>query len=127
MGPGSPAVKLASTVVIKKDLGGFAWRGEYTSKKTKEMPAFVGTFFLGYQPADKLYTLTSADSMGGAELATSSGFEGDRITFTGDAFYLGRKIKVRETMIKGEKKAGHTLEIDTGSGFQPAGEDACKK
>ena len=50
------------------------------------------------------------------------------ITFNDDGHMMGQKVKVRETMQKkGDKEVVHKFEVDMGKGFQPVGEDDCKK
>jgi len=127
MGPGSPASKASTTIAFRKDLGGFFYRGDF-EMKAKTSPAMKGSVFIGHQPASNLFTLSAVDSMGGAELATSPGFQGDTIEFTGDAFMMGQKMKVRETITKsGPKAMVHKIDADSGKGFEPLGEDHCKR
>lgn len=128
MGPGSPELISKSVVKFKKSLNGFYYQGEYEMKKSKNAAGFKGVMYIGYQAGAKLYTITSSDDMGGAEYATSPGFAGDTIAFSGEGYMMGQKVKVRETMTKkGEKEAGHKFEVDMGKGFQSMGEDTCKR
>jgi hypothetical protein len=127
-GPGSPEMSTKSTVKFKRDYDGYFYRGDYEIKKSKGMPGFRGTLFLSYQPAAKVFTLSGVDTAGSAEMATSPGFEGDTITFTGSTYAGGQAVKVRETMTKrGAKEAGHKLELDMGKGPMLIGEDTCKR
>jgi hypothetical protein len=127
-GPGSPEMTTGSTVKFKKDYDGYFYRGEYEIRKSKGMPGFRATLFLGYQPGAHLFTLTAVDTAGATELATSPGFEGDTITFTGQTYMNGLAVKVRESMTKrGAKEVLHKIEIDGGKGLQPVGEDTCKR
>ncbi len=127
MGPGSPATKARSTIVFKRDLGGFFYRGDF-EVKAKTHPVMKGSVFIGHQPAANLFTFSAVDSMGGVELATSPGFQGDTIEFTGDAFMMGQRMKVRDTITKaGPKEIVHKFEADSGKGFEPMGEDHCKR
>jgi hypothetical protein len=128
MGPGSPEMAAKSTVKFKKAHGGFFSQGDYEMKKTKAMPGMKGTFMISYQPAAKLFVLTSSDDMGGVAYQTSPGFVGETITFTGEGYMMGQKMKVRETMTrKGPKGASHKFEADLGKGFQNMGEDECTR
>ena len=125
-GPGSPEMTVKSTVKIKKDMDGFWYRGDYEIRKTKAMPGFKATFFIGYDQGAKQALITSVDGMGG--LATGSGaISGDSVTFTEDGYMSGTKIKSRETMEKRDKGAYHKFEVDSGAGLQLMGEDTCKK
>jgi hypothetical protein len=128
MGPGSPEVMGKATLTMKKVEKGFYYQGVYTMKKTKTTPGFKGTFLISYQPAAKMFAITASDDMGGAAYETSTGFAGDTITFVGEGFMMGQKVKIRETMTRGpDKTASHKYEADMGKGFQLMGEDTCKK
>ena len=130
VGPGTPELKVKSMVKIAKakDLGGMWYRGEYEIKKTKTIPAFKSTFMLGYDPLSKAALNVSYDNMGGAGLATGANATGETVTFVGESYVGGQKMKTRETMIKkGPKEVEHRFEADMGKGFQVMGLDACKK
>ena len=127
-GPGSPEVMAKSSVKFKKELDGFFYRGDYEIKKQKgvEMP-MRGFFFIGYDPGSAQVVVTGVDSMGGIGMGTGK-IEGDSVTYTGEQYAMGMKLKTRETMGKrGPKEAFHKLEMDMGKGFVPFGEDTCKK
>jgi len=128
MGPGSPEVMGKSTVSFKKVEKGWYYQGTYVMKKTKTTPGFKGTFLISYQPAAKMFAITASDDMGGAAYETSTGFAGDTITFVGEGFMMGQKVKIRETMTRGpDKGTTHKYEADMGKGFQLMGEDTCKR
>jgi hypothetical protein len=130
LGPGSPEQKATSMVKIQKDkdLGGFWYRGEYQVKKTKTFPGLRAGFALGYDAASKTALFMAADSMGGNVNASGSGATGDSVTFTGEGFMMGQKVKYRETMThRSDKEVEHKSELDTGKGFQLFADDVCKK
>ena len=128
MGPGSPEMKMPTTVKIKKDkdLGGFFMVGSFESKKTKTMPGMKGNFTMGV-PDGKTLVSMFTDNMGNASYATGP-LAADGGTITGEGFMMGAKVKVRETVQKkSDKEMFHKVEMDMGKGFMPAGEDSCKK
>jgi hypothetical protein len=130
MGPGSPEQKATSTVKIQKDkdLGGFWYRGDYQVKKTKTFPGIRAGFVLGYEPATKTALFMGADSMGGNVNAAGTGATAETVTFVGDGFMMGQKVKFRESMThKSDKEVDHKSEVDMGKGFQVMFEDLCKK
>jgi hypothetical protein len=125
MGPGSPEIKAKTTIKFKKDLGGFWYRGEYETKKTKEFPGMKGTVYLGHD--GKQVLTANVDAMGG--MASGTGVvSGNTITLNDEGFMMGNKVKMRETIEKkSDKDVIHKFEADMGKGFQPMGEDICKK
>jgi hypothetical protein len=130
MGPGSPEQKATSTVKIQKDkdLGGFWYRGDYQIKKTKTFPGLRAGFAMGYEPVSKTALFMGADSMGGNVNAAGTGATPESVSFVGDGFMMGQKVKFRETMTrKSDKEVAHKSEVDMGKGFQLAFEDLCKK
>jgi hypothetical protein len=128
MGPGSPEVTGKTSVKFKKELDGFFYRGDYEAKKQKGLPMpFKGTFYVGYDPGGAQIVVSAMDNMGGAGFGTGK-IEGDKVTYLSDAFMMGQKVKVREVMGKnGPKEGFHTMEVDMGKGFQPFGDDRCKR
>jgi hypothetical protein len=125
MGPGSPEIKFKTNIKFKKDLNGFWYRGDYEAKKTKDFPGMKGTVYLGHD--GKQLLVSNIDAMGGLSTGTGTA-SGDTLTFTEDGYMMGMKIKMRETMQKkSDKEISHKFEVDMGKGYQPMGEDICKK
>jgi hypothetical protein len=128
MGPGSPEMKTKSEVKIKKEPGGFWYKGEYKAKKTKTNPEIAATFMLGYDAGLKQAVSVSTDNMGGYSIEHDASGSAEKVSFVGDGSMMGQKVKVRETMThKDPKTVEHTFEVDMGKGFQPMGVDVCKK
>jgi hypothetical protein len=126
MGPGSPEMKMQTSVKLKKDLNGFFMVGNYEVKKTKTMPGMKGTFAMG-APDGKTLVSTNMDNMGNTSF-TSGPLGADGGTITGEGYMMGAKVKFRETVQKkSDKELFHKVEIDSGKGFAAAGEDNCKK
>jgi Protein of unknown function (DUF1579) len=129
MAPGSPEMKMKATAKIKKDkdLGGFVYKGVYEIKKTKANPGMRGEFTLGYDAGSKSAVMTSVDNMGSIGIATAP-IGGDTLTFQGDSYMMGQKVKTRESFTrKGDKEIEHKAEVDMGKGFIQLGTDVCKK
>jgi hypothetical protein len=127
-GPGSPEMKTKSEVKIKKEPGGFWYKGEYKVKKTKTNPEMAATFLLGYDAGSKSAVNVTYDNMGGYSVETGPGATADNVAFSGEGHMMGMKTKVKETMVrKDPKTVEHTFEVDMGKGFQPLGVDVCKK
>jgi hypothetical protein len=127
-GPGSAEVKTKSEVKIKKELGGYWYKGEFKIKKQKTMPAMEGMFILGYDTVTKKAITSLYDSMGGFAHETATSATPEKIVFEGDNQMMGMKAKVKESMTKkSAKEIEHTFEIDMGKGYMPMGTDVCKK
>jgi hypothetical protein len=127
-GPGSPEAKVKSEVKIKKEPGGFWYKGEYKVKKTKTTPDMAATFLLGWDGLAKAPVSVSYDSFGTYTVEHAPGATADKIVFVGDGSMMGMKTKVRETMTRKDPKTEeHTFEVDMGKGFQLMGTDVCKK
>jgi hypothetical protein len=125
MGPGSPELKTKTTIKFKKDFNGFWYRGDYEAKKTKDFPGMKGSVFLGHD--GKQLLVSNIDAMGGVAMGVGTA-TGDTLTFVEDGYMMGMKVKMRETMQKkSDKEVTHKFEVDMGKGFQPMGEDVCKK
>jgi hypothetical protein len=56
--------------------------------------------YLGYSTLAKQWTSVSIDSLGNANVATSKGWEGDRLVFEGDFLILGVKARLRQTLTR---------------------------
>jgi formylmethanofuran:tetrahydromethanopterin formyltransferase len=128
MGPGSPEMKNKSTIKIKKALDGFAYEGEWESKKTKEIPAMKGRFVMAWDGAAKQLVSTSYDTMGGVS-TTMGAATAESATLTGNGSMMGQTMKVRQTIAITPDRKGmtHTFDADTGKGWQTMAKDECKK
>jgi hypothetical protein len=128
-GPMGPEQTYKSTFKAKKDVDGFWLALDYSQKKSKTHPlAISAKAFVGYDPAVKKYVTTGVDNMGGWISETSPGWEGDKLTFTGDGQMCGQKISFRETYTKkGDKAMTWTGEMKMGKDWIPVGTDECKK
>jgi hypothetical protein len=126
-GPGSPEVTAKSSVKFKKDFDGHFYKGEYEIKKQKgvEMP-MKGIFYIGYDSGTNQVLVTGVDSAGGVGMGVGK-ITGDSVTYSGEQYSMGMKMKTRETMQMKGKEASHKLEMDMGKGFMTFGEDTCKK
>ena len=127
-GPGSPETTAKTTVKFKKDLDGFVYKGEYEVKKQKGVAmGMKGIIYLGFDSGSKQVIVTTLDNTGGIGMGEGK-ITGDSVTYTGEQYMMGMKVKSRETMSsKGPKEIAHSFELDMGKGFMMFGEDTCKK
>lgn len=130
MGPGSPEIKTTAKVKFSKEalLAGFFYRGEYSVPKSKVAPmAMNGVFFIGYEIGTKQAITVGVDNMGTASLGMGP-LTASAVSWTGEGYMMGQKVKMRETITKvAPKQVTHTFEVDLGKGFVKMGDDVCKK
>ena len=127
--PFSPAHAMQSTVTCKPDLDGFWMVTRIEGKKSKEMPmAFKGVWSSTYDSSAKKFTSTFIDNMGGMGMQASTGWDGDKMVWSGEGMMMGQKMGMRDTFTKkGDKEMLHTFEMEMGGKWTPMGEETCKK
>ena len=128
-GPMGPEQVYKSSFKGKKDVDSFWLAFEYSQKKSKvhNMP-ITAKGFLGYDPAAKKYVTMGVDNMGGSISESSSGWEGDKLVFSGDGQMGGQKISFRETYTKkSDKEMTWSGEMKMGKDWIPVGTDTCKR
>ena len=127
MEPGGPMMKMTSTVTSSSDLGGF-WQSGTVKGTTAGMPPFLGMFHMTYDPGAKDYVMLWVDNMGGWSQMRTSGWQGDKIVFTGDTVMGGRKTTARDTFTKGTGGSMvHVSEMQTGGSYKKMMEETCRK
>ena len=125
MGPGGA---MTSTVVSRQDLGGF-WRSGTVKSTGAGMPGTMeGMFHMTYDPGAKEYVLLWVDNMGGWSQASSPGWNGDTLVFTGEGKMGGDKMVVRDTFVKAANGSlRHDWEMQIEGKWTPMGSESCKK
>jgi hypothetical protein len=120
---------MKSTATGKSDLDGFWVSVRVEEKKTKDSPLPIkGNFNMTYDAAAKKFEGLWNDNFGGWGHATSPGWEGDKIAFTGDMFMMGQKMGSRDSFTKkGDKEMVHTGEMQQGGKWTQIMEETCKK
>jgi hypothetical protein len=127
MGPGSQPLTARTDILIRKELGGFSWHGEFKLAKTATTAATNGMFPIGYAAGIRQATFLSYDSVGSAMMGAGP-LVGDSVTFAEEGFLKGAKVKVSETLsAKGARKLLHKVEVEQGNGYQALAEDTCSK
>jgi hypothetical protein len=124
-----PEHATVSVVHGHTELNGFWMTLRYNERKTKENPyPFHAIYQIGYDPGAKQYLMVETDNFGGHATATSSGWDGDKLIFTGEYAFAGGKINARDTFSKaGDKPAGHVGEIQGSDGnFVTLDQETCQ-
>jgi len=128
-GPFGPEHDYKSSFKMKKDVDNF-WIGlEYEQKKSKVHPMPIkAKGFVGWDSVAKKFVTIGVDNTGGWITESSTGWEGDKLVFSGDGSMMGQKVSFRETYAKKSDKAFlWTGEMKMGKDFISVGTDDCKK
>jgi hypothetical protein len=113
----------------RSDLSGFWITIRYAERKTKANPNPIHALYtLGYDATAKQFLSTGFDAFGGRGNETSSGWDGDKLTFTGEYVLAGKKLGYRDTFTrKGEREVDHLGEIQGADGkWVTLDQETCK-
>jgi hypothetical protein len=127
--PFGPAHKTVGTAGGRKDPSGFWVLIHYQEKKTRENPAAVGADERwGYDPGAKKFVALVSDSMGGYGMATSPGWEGDDLVWTGDMYMNGQKTGYRQTFTRAKDGSiSEMFEMQMDGQWKKLSSGSCKK
>jgi hypothetical protein len=128
--PMGPAHEYKATLNHKLDLGNFWIWQEYKSVKSKDHPAFAAKGWMGWDGANKHYVWAGVDDMGGWISLTSSGWQGEKIEFAGDAMMMTGKTRAKFTATKGKTPNEMSFEMtmqDPKGNWTPPDVQTCKK
>lgn len=127
MEPGGPSMKMTSSVKSHSDLGGF-WQSGMVKGTTAGMPPFEGMFHMTWDAAAKQYVMLWVDNMGGWSQERASGWEGDKLVFTGDMQMGTQKMRARDTFTrKADGGMAHMGEAEVGGQWVKMMDETCKK
>ena len=123
-----PAGTMKGTVTSRADLGGF-WQSGTVKSTMAGMPGTMeGMFHMTYDPGTKQYVLLWVDNMGAYSHTTSTGWQGDKIVFSGDTSMGGKSMKVRDTFTKAaDGSLKHDMEAQIDGKWTSTGTEMCKK
>jgi len=120
---GGGEMKTRSKMVIKREVSGFAYSGDYQMPKTKAFPGMRGRMLWTYDPAAKKFYELAADTTGGTMRGESDGLKDGKMTWSEEGTMMGKPTKSTTTITGLGKK---TIQIDFDSGDMK-GTDRCKK
>jgi hypothetical protein len=125
MGPGG---KTQGTVSGKSALGGFWQTGRVTSTMAGGgMPPMEGMFHMTYDPGTKNYVMLWVDNMGAWSKSTSTGWEGDKMVFSGDMMMGGQTMMGRDTFTKSaDGSLKHGMEMQMDGKWVSMGDEVCR-
>jgi hypothetical protein len=125
MDPNAPPQKTATTVKAHRGMGGFWQVGTVTMTAPH---AFEGMFHTTYDPGQKRYVMVWVDSMGGYAQQTSSGWEGDKLVYSGEGSMGAEKAQMRDTFTKNADGSFKRMgEAQMKGQWVSMGEETCRK
>lgn len=124
-----PVHNTKSTVVVASDLDGFWYTGSVDEEKTAESPSPMrGRFHWTYDASQRAFRATWIDNMGGWAAQTSSGWQTNKMTWTGTMEAAGKKLACRDTFEKTpDGQMRHIAEAQLPSGWTNLAIEVCKK
>ncbi len=125
----SPEHATRATVPVHWALDGKWLEIHYTESKTSKNPHPVSVIGLwGYDAEKKKLVAGWVDSMGGYSTEESSGWEGDKMTFTGPNHVGTMTVPARDVFERKGNQLTHTGEMQEKSGaWKKVAEETCKK
>lgn len=126
--PSGPAHSYQATIRSEPILDGHWYSVEYTQKATPQTPAFAAHVTWGWVPQKKEFTRTVVDNGGGFDHATSKGWQGEKITWTGECNCTGEMTPFRHILTKkNDAQMTSLIEVKSKDGWKPFMEDTCQK
>jgi hypothetical protein len=126
-GPMGPGGATKGNVTGQTALGGF-WQSGTVQMTGGGMPAAEGRFDMTFDPGAKQYVLLWKDSLGAWSQATSPGWVGDKMVFTGEGHMGGQTMPVRDTFVKyADGSLQHDWEGQVEGQWVPFGSETCRR
>lgn len=127
--PMMPEHATRADVTAKWGMDGYWLPFTYAEKKTAENPTpFMVTGFMGYDAQRKQFVMSGVDNMGGYSTGSSSGWNGNTLTFSGPWHMAAMTATSRDTFTKkSEREFTHTGEIEMDGKWVKVGEETCTR
>jgi hypothetical protein len=124
---GGQQVKTRSQMIIRREVGGFAYSGDFRMEGSKAFPGVRGRILWTYDPAAKKFYELSADDSGGAVRGESDGMRDGRMVWSEEGVMMGKPSKSTTTLVsKGKGQLEVQFSMQSG-GSSMTGTDSCKK
>jgi len=120
---GGGTLKTKGTMTIRREVGGFAYLGDYKMAKNKAFPGMRARIMWTYDPSAKKFYELSADDTGGAVRGESDGYKDDKMVWSEEGTMMGKATKSTTTITRKGKKV-IDIQFDMGD---MKGTDQCKK
>ena len=122
-----PEHAITGSASSKLEVDGFWQQITYEEKKSKEHPGLRLVGLWGYDLGGKRFIRAFGSSMGGWDSATSVGFNGDKMVWTGDLSSPAGRMPFRQTFTKkGDKEWSFRLELNPQGSWIPLSDVTCK-
>jgi hypothetical protein len=120
---GGGQLKTRGTMTIRREVGGFAYSGDYKMAKNKAFPGMRVRIMWTYDPAAKKFYELSADDTGSAVRGESDGYKDGKMVWSEEGTMMGKPTKSTTTITSTGKKV---IDIQFEAGDMK-GTDRCKK
>ena len=125
---GGEQVKTRSQMTIRREVGGFAYSGDFRMEGTKVFPSIRGRILWTYDPAAKKFYELSADDSGAAVRGTSDGLQDGRMVWSEEGVMMGKPTKSTTTVVyKGKNQLELQYSMQPADGSAMTGSDQCKR
>jgi hypothetical protein len=123
-----PAHKSKSGVVTRDELDG-AWLTVHVNEAggPDNPHPFKGMAQMGFDAVAKNYLMLWVDNSSGWAAQTSTGWEGDRMVFTGDGSMGGKKLTARDTFTKKGAAFHHLGELQIDGKWVVVQDENCQR
>jgi hypothetical protein len=110
----------------RMEADGFWQQWVYEEKKAKDHPGIRLVGLWGWDSGGKRFIRAAGSSLGGWDSATSVGFNGDKMVWTGDLSSPAGRMPFRQTFTKkSDKEWSFRLELNTQGAWVPLSEVTC--
>jgi hypothetical protein len=121
-----PEHTFTGSAVGKLDVDGFWQQFSYEEKKSKDHPGLKLSGLWGYDQGGKRFIRAAGSSMGVWDSASSVGWAGDKMVWTGDLSGPNRRMPFRQTFTrKNDKEWSFRVELNPQGSWVPVSEVSC--
>jgi len=114
---GGGQLKTRGTMKIRREVGGFAYSGDYTMAKNKAFAGMRARMLWTYDPIAKKFYELSADDTGGSVRGESDGYKDGKMVWSEEGAMMGKAGKSTTTITaKGKKVIDIQYEMGDMSG-----------
>jgi hypothetical protein len=123
-----PEHAFTGSAAAKPEVDGFWQQFVYEEKRSKEHPGLKLVGLWGYDAGGKRFIRAAGSSQGGWDSASSVGWNGDKMVWTGELSSPKGRMPFRQTFTKkGEKEWSFRLELNPAGTWIPLSEVSCKR